>query len=206
LFERLTRAVDVRSTIGTTIYIPVSNDTTDDTIVNLNLPFEANEEAYITMEDNTLFENVLIFTGDSFTERGYVLVEHGKIAEVGHGAPAMQQTGLKRVNGSSHTLIPGLIDSHVHGLYGNERTIEESLRFGVTTVCDMHNEPQHIKKLRDVSNFLRATRCSDRADDYKLANSEKSLYADFKAAGTGATVKGGCRCRDTRHDRCRYQC
>lgn len=46
-----------------------------------------------------------------------------------------------------NTLIPGLIDSHIHALGGNNQGIEQSLRFGVTKVCDMHNDPKDNARL-----------------------------------------------------------
>jgi imidazolonepropionase-like amidohydrolase len=47
-------------------------------------------------------------------------------------------------------IIPGLIDAHIHALAGNTNSVEQSLRFGVTTVCDMHNEVEDIMRLKQV--------------------------------------------------------
>jgi hypothetical protein len=46
--------------------------------------------------------------------------------------------------------------------------------FGMTTVCDMYNEPKHINSPK------------------ALSASDRRRYSDFKCAGTGATVPGGC--------------
>lgn len=97
-----------------------------------------------------LFQNAIIFTGDEFIEQGDVLVEDGKIISVSDGAVNNVPADAERIACDGATLLPGLIDSHVHGLYGNTNVIEESLRFGVTTVMDMHNEPHHIAKLYQV--------------------------------------------------------
>ena len=99
---------------------------------------------------NSLFvlTDVLVSTGDEFIEKGYVEVEGGNITRVGSGE-STNTTNSKTpiISKRGCTLLPGLIDSHIHGLGGNILSIEQSLRFGVTTVCDMHNEPQQIAKL-----------------------------------------------------------
>ena len=103
------------------------------------------------MSDNSfIIEDVLIFTGDDIIETGYVVVRDGRISEIGSGKCPDADSTLLRMSKPGYTLMPGLIDSHIHGLYGNTRCIEQSLRFGVTTVLDMHNEPHHIKKLQQV--------------------------------------------------------
>jgi imidazolonepropionase-like amidohydrolase len=97
-----------------------------------------------------IFDNILIFNGDDFIENSHVVVSNGRITQIGSETCKDMPGSATRVSGPGVTLIPGLIDSHVHGLFGNEKTIEQSLNFGVTTVLDMHNEPEHIAKLRKV--------------------------------------------------------
>jgi cytosine/adenosine deaminase-related metal-dependent hydrolase len=94
--------------------------------------------------------DVCIFTGDSFIEHGYVFVQNGIIAEVGPGRFPESLPALQVISRPNHTVIPGLIDSHTHALNGNVLAIEQPLRFGVTTVCDMHNEANHIAQLQKV--------------------------------------------------------
>ena len=65
---------------------------------------------------STLFEHVRVFTGraDSLTEPLDVLVESGRISAIGApGTLSMPDDG-ERVDGSGKTLLPGLIDCHVH--------------------------------------------------------------------------------------------
>jgi cytosine/adenosine deaminase-related metal-dependent hydrolase len=81
-------------------------------------------------------------------------VSVGLIKEVGTGQYGSTST-IPRISKPGHTLLPGLIDSHIHALNGNVLAIEQPLRFGVTTVCDMHNEAVHIAKLKKVSNTPR---------------------------------------------------
>ena len=76
-----------------------------------------NEALYRDLQRSGAFliRNARIFVGDGrVIETGFVLVRDGKIAQVGEGAAP---TGLLRadtVEGAGKTLLPGLIDAHVH--------------------------------------------------------------------------------------------
>ncbi|ETS75328.1 hypothetical protein PFICI_12272 [Pestalotiopsis fici W106-1] len=123
-----------------------------------------------------ILENVRIFTGDEFIDNGYVYVKDGTIEEVKAGSsPDRIQLHAPIRSYSGYSVIPGLIDSHIHALSGNMASIEQSLRFGVTTVCDMHNNPDDNERLKKLAA----------GPEYK------SLYADFKCAGLGALIPGG---------------
>ena len=63
-----------------------------------------------------LIRNVRVFTGDGTAiENGAVLVRDGKIAEVYEGSgPNPDQLKAEVVEGQGKTLLPGLIDTHVH--------------------------------------------------------------------------------------------
>lgn len=95
-----------------------------------------------------VIQDVRIFTGDRIIERGFVRVAAGQIADVGEGDFEGKAEYVYSFPGD--TLIPGLIDCHIHALGGNMQSIEQSLRFGVTTVCDMHNDPKDNNKLKEV--------------------------------------------------------
>lgn len=92
-----------------------------------------------------LIADIRIFTGQETIEKGSVLVEHGKISKISTSSISFDGTTISKPN---HTLIPGLIDTHVHVDGGNSIALPQSLRFGVTTVCDMGNENYNIDKLR----------------------------------------------------------
>jgi imidazolonepropionase-like amidohydrolase len=79
-------------------------------------------------------------------------VVSGDSIKVGVGEFQNLESTILRISKPGYTLLPGLIDSHIHALNGNILAIEQSLRFGVTTACDMHNEAIHIAKLKQVSN------------------------------------------------------
>lgn len=109
-----------------------------------------------------IIKDVKIFTGHEWIEQGFVRVSGGSIVEVGAGTYTGDTTGHVVLSSPGDTLIPGLIDSHIHALGGNIQSIEQSIRFGVTTVCDMHNDPRDNAKLLDVSVSLQLQRAFSR--------------------------------------------
>lgn len=88
---------------------------------------------------------------------------------VGLSEVSLAQDGDTIIDAEHGTLLPGLIDSHVHLVPG---ALEQSLTFGVTTVLDMFSRP-------DDAASARAT-ADSRLD-----------VADIRSAGFGATAPGG---------------
>lgn len=122
----------------------------------------------ITVMSEFLITDVRIFDGQVIIDRGSVLVSGGKITKVsstpiGSDGPTISKPG--------HTLLPGLIDAHVHVDFGNESGLSQGLRFGVTTQCDLGNAPFQVEKLR---SLVKEGDCSD-----------------IKAAMQSATAEGG---------------
>jgi len=117
-----------------------------------------------------ILKDVRIFTGEEDIEKGYVHVEDGKIKSFGSSVPSDSNATV--VSKPGHTVLPGFIDAHIHANDGQELALYQSLRFGVTTVMDMHNEIPNVKKLK------------------KLAASGKDM-ADFKSCGIAATIDNG---------------
>lgn len=76
--------------------------------------------------------NVRIFDGDSFIDADSILVQSGQISEI--GTDLSIPNGVEEIDGSGQTLLPGLIDAHVHE---PERFSRDTLRFGTTTICDL---------------------------------------------------------------------
>ncbi|KAJ9412333.1 hypothetical protein QL093DRAFT_2027467 [Fusarium oxysporum] len=136
------------------------------------------------MQENNSFiiADVNLFDGYKFVADGYVVVRRGLIAEVGctnRDVPSEQD--FPRFSRPGYTLIPGLIDTHIHAMPmpGDiHDCVEQSLRFGVTTVCDMHSEVDDIEQLKKV---LSSTSDSQ----------NKNKYADYKFSGIGAIIDGG---------------
>src|SRR5688500_3251654 len=72
-----------------------------------------------------------------------VLLDSGRITAVGPGADARPEEGSRIIDARGLTLLPGFIDTHIHGsngddvmLHGEEgihRIAEDLLRYGVTS-------------------------------------------------------------------------
>lgn len=74
-----------------------------------------------------LIKDVRIFDGTSAIEFGSVLVENGKISQVSSSPISFSGTTYSK---PGHTLLPGLIDVHIHADGGNDVALPQSLRFG----------------------------------------------------------------------------
>jgi len=112
---------------------------------------------------------VRVFDGDTILEHQNVVVTDGRISAVGPDAAIAD--GLPVIEGAQKTLLPGLIDSHVHVFPGAQA---DALRFGVTTELDMFDVSREFKKWRAQRDSLMRTN-----------------EADTWGAGIGATVQGG---------------
>ena len=118
---------------------------------------------------SVLIKDVRIFTGQEVLDSGFVLVEDGIINSIGRSPPAVD---APTISAPGATLMPGLIDAHIHAHQGEVQGLEQHLRFGVTTVLDMHNEPKFVASL-------------------KKAAKERHDVADFKSACHAATIDQG---------------
>ena len=117
---------------------------------------------------STLIRGARIFDGQRLRPASSVLLAGGAIAGVGDdlGAPP----GAEVIEGGGRTLLPGLIDCHVHA--GDVRALGQALAFGVTTELDMFSGPDIAAQRRS----LAASR-----DD----------VADIRTPVQGATPAGG---------------
>jgi imidazolonepropionase-like amidohydrolase len=90
--------------------------------------------------------NVRIIHGDGrVTPRATVTVRGARIATITTGGGARGGPPARReVDAAGRTLMPGLIDAHVHV---TEWSLPLFLRYGVTTVRDLHNAPAYILPL-----------------------------------------------------------
>jgi imidazolonepropionase-like amidohydrolase len=112
---------------------------------------------------------VRVFDGERVLPAATVVVRDGLIAEVGAGVAV--PAGVPVIDGQGATLLPGLIDSHVHS-WGEARS--DALRFGVTTELDMFTDHRGL--------------AAARAERESRAPTRK---ADLWSAGTLVTAKGG---------------
>ena len=68
-----------------------------------------------TVARATLFESVRIFDGsDALTPESDVLIENGRIAAIAPHGTIAAPAGAEHIDGRGKTLLPGLIDCHVH--------------------------------------------------------------------------------------------
>jgi imidazolonepropionase-like amidohydrolase len=117
----------------------------------------------IAMDRITAITNVRVFDGERVLDNTTVEINGVHIQTVGGVVPA----GATVVNGHGGTLMPGLIDSHVHT---NIAGLSDALKFGVTTELDMQGH-WPAKKRKEVS--------------------ERNDIADVRSPGMGITPKGG---------------
>ncbi len=116
----------------------------------------------------TLVRDVRVFDGQQMHAKRSVLIDQGKIVSANfQGAlPA----GTTVVDGNGRTLLPGLIDAHVHAY----QHAELPLLFGVTTQIDMFTGVPIMQ-----------------AATAKMARGDNKTQADMFSAGTLVTAKGG---------------
>jgi len=137
-----------------------------------------------------LIRNTRIFTGDgSVIENGSVLVRDGKIDEIFPGAgPDPEQIRADVVEGAGKTLLPGLIDAHVH----------LSSPGGISTSTDDYDVKKsmpHAAAALLYSGVTAARSTGDGLDDSRLvrdqiANGSK-LGAQLFICGPMFTAEGG---------------
>ena len=137
-----------------------------------------------------LIRNARIFIGDGrVIENGAVLVRYGKIAEVYEGSiPDPKTLRAEAIEAAGKTILPGLIDSHVHlgapgglmddwkdydALKVSERELAAYLYSGVTAV----------RSVGDLLDTALQTR--------RIVNTGEKLGAEFFTTGPLFTVPGG---------------
>ncbi len=117
-----------------------------------------------------VFKDVRVFDGTAILPKCAVVVVGSTIAAVGPDVAV--PPGAEIIPGEGLTLLPGLIDSHVHVF--SPRELRQSLVFGVTTVLDMSTLPQVFKPIKE-----------------RQAAGATPDMADLFSAGHSATVPGG---------------
>ena len=116
----------------------------------------------------TLIRNVAVFDGVQKQVDRSVLIEGSKIVDINYRGKVSPK--MRIVDGRGKTLLPGLIDSHVHAYAGQD----DALLFGVTTQLDMFSPP-------DATRAVRA----------RMAHGENAGTSDIFTAGFLATVPKG---------------
>ncbi len=115
-----------------------------------------------------LVQDVRVFDGENMHEHRSVLVDGARIADADFKGKTPAAATI--VDGKGRTLLPGLIDAHVHAF----RYFDLPLLFGVTTQVDMFTGVQAMREVAE-----------------KMARGDNAGQADLFSAGTLATAPGG---------------
>ena len=115
----------------------------------------------------TTIVNAKVFDGTKSRDWTSVRFADGLITKCS-AAPAAEE-GDEVIDAGGGTVLPGLIDAHVHLVPG---ALAQSLTFGVTTVLDMFSQPDEVARAKE--------QAGSRPD-----------VADVRSSGVGATAPGG---------------
>ena len=159
-----------RTVVRTLIYVALATVVFAGMLVMLPQPDSSGGTEHNTIpEVSFAVVGVKVFDGVEFLPDQDVWVEDGRIRVVGPNLDLPPD--LPRVDGSKRTLLPGLVDAHVH-TFGS--TLGDAVRFGVTTVLDQFTDPRLVR--------------SQRAARESLGREDQ---ADLFSAGMLATARGG---------------
>src|SRR5579884_54368 len=126
----------------------------------LSLHIEENKkERSGRMSDTITITNVKVFDGKILTGERSVVIDQGVISEA--------TTAERTIDGRHGTLLPGLIDSHVH--LRNVAELEQGTQWGCTTMLDMASQSMAV------TDSLR----------------HRPGLADIRGAGNPASAPGG---------------
>ena len=115
----------------------------------------------------TTIVNAKVFDGTMSQDWTSVRFADGLITECSVASAARE--GDEVIDAGGGTVLPGLIDAHVHLVPG---ALAQSLTFGVTTVLDMFSKPGLVASAKE--------QAGSRPD-----------VADVRSSGVGATAPGG---------------
>ena len=144
---------------------------------------------------HTVIRNVLLFNGYETHEDATVIfdADSGLIASVSTSSidSSNSPQGARVIDGRGKTLMPGLIEAHIHcyDLHlpeGGDATVvlTHPLKAGVTTVCDMHSDPESVHALqKGAKEELEKAR--------KAGMTGRVTMSDLKSSHLGATIEGG---------------
>jgi imidazolonepropionase-like amidohydrolase len=122
-----------------------------------------------TLSVAQLIRDVRIFDGEHVLEHRSVLIANGKIQWI--RGPEATMPDAQVIEGAGRTLLPGLIDAHVHMPFRAESAAHQALMLGVTTQLDMS------------TGLLPSLK--------KLETQDRPELSDLRTAGIPATVPGG---------------
>jgi imidazolonepropionase-like amidohydrolase len=116
----------------------------------------------------TVFEGARLIVGDGSApiENGTLIVEGSRIVQAGRAADVRAPAGATRVDLAGKTVMPMLIDTHVHLSPTRDaavRDLQRRARFGVSAALSMGTDPYDLLALRNetlpgAARFLSAGR------------------------------------------------
>jgi imidazolonepropionase-like amidohydrolase len=118
----------------------------------------------------TVIAHVRVFDGENLIPADTVIFKNGRVEAVGKNLSP--PPGAAVIDGRGQTLLPGLIDAHIHTL--SIDNLKQCLIFGVTSVIDMFTD---VKLMKEIKQLQAAGKASD--------------LAAFISSGTLATVPHG---------------
>jgi imidazolonepropionase-like amidohydrolase/ABC-type multidrug transport system permease subunit len=137
-----------------------------------------------------LVRNARIFVGDGrVIENGAVLVKNGKIAEVYNGnIPDEKTVKAEAIEAAGKTILPGLIDSHVHlaapgGFLEDWSKYDAAKSMTRALAAYLYSGVTAVKSVGDPLNSVLEIR--------SLVNSGEKLGAEFFLVGPLFTTPGG---------------
>jgi imidazolonepropionase-like amidohydrolase len=94
----------------------------------------------------TVIAHVRVFDGQNLIPADTVIFNNGRIEAVGKNLPP--PPGAAVIDGRGQTLLPGLIDAHIHTL--SMDNLKQCLMFGVTSVVDMFTDVKLMQQVKQL--------------------------------------------------------
>ncbi|KAH7312872.1 hypothetical protein BKA65DRAFT_600431 [Rhexocercosporidium sp. MPI-PUGE-AT-0058] len=135
----------------------------------------------------TLIHSTRIFNGHTLlTTHGSILLSNSPptILSIYTSNPSPLPPATFTIDGTNHTILPGLIDAHVHCHKGIPE-LAQAIKFGVTTVCDLYSEVENVEGVK------RALGTWFGGEAEEGNGSQRNDVADFRSACLPATVEAG---------------
>lgn len=117
---------------------------------------------------STLIQHVRVFDGERMLPARHVLIDQGKIINANYMGKISAE--MRVVDGKDRTLLPGLIDAHVHAYQDQDLP----LLFGVTSHIDMFSAVDLMQGVKK-----------------RMAEGKNKTAPDLFSAGTLATAPNG---------------
>ncbi len=121
----------------------------------------------VAQDQYTIIKDVDIYAGERYRSDVNVVYQEGRIVAIGKTAKV--PAGAKVIDGRGSTIVPPLINAHVHIWTPDD--LKESLQHGIFAQLDMHTTDELANRLRKLNDSL--------------------LYAYYYSSNAGATVPGG---------------